>query len=546
MDPKEVESTYDRMANGDRNPYLTRARAAARLTIPRLMREDGANASTPVKTPWQTVGARGVNNLAAALTLALFPPNQSVCRFTLDEMAIRKKYTQAGLATTELDAIRTEIDQNLQKAEKAVLQDIEDRRVRVTAFEAFKHLIVAGNGLMFVENDGPVRFFALDKYVVRRNPNGSLALLIVRETLGLSEASQPVLDSLGMSPEGAKLIEQQAKDPHARFPIYTVVNQISESRFETYQTVYGVPIEGTKGYYKRDTNPWIPVRMVSIDGEDYGGSFIEEYAGDLKSLEALSQSIVQAAAAAAKILFFVAPNSSTKKRDVAASESGDVLTGRGEDVSVLQFDKQADMSVAANVAEKIREGLNYNFLLTDQMVRNAERVTAEEVQMIVRSVEKQFGGLYSLQSQEFQSPLIRRIVFMASRSGKIPKIPMDLIRPTIVTGIEALGRGQDLQRLDQFMLGLRNVLSPEQIEAHVDLGEWLKRRANALSLDTAGLVLTDEQRQQRAQAMQQQANNQQGSAAMADAASKIAVEAVKNPNAAAAAASLVRGRQARK
>ena len=42
---------------------------------------------------------------------------------------------------------------------------------------------------------------------------------------------------------------------------------------------------GSEGQYKKDLMPWIALRMVHLDGEDYGRSFVEEYLGDLKSLE---------------------------------------------------------------------------------------------------------------------------------------------------------------------------------------------------------------------------------------------------------------------
>ncbi|MCS5736801.1 portal protein, partial [Herbiconiux daphne] len=67
-----AKAIYERLKS-DRNQYTTRAENNAAVTIPSLFPKDGDNASTNYTTPWQAVGARGVNNLTAKLMLALFP-----------------------------------------------------------------------------------------------------------------------------------------------------------------------------------------------------------------------------------------------------------------------------------------------------------------------------------------------------------------------------------------------------------------------------------------------------------------------------------------
>ena len=70
--------------------------------------------------------------------------------------------------------------------------------------------------------------------------------------------------------------------------------------FEVYQEVKGEVIAGSKGKYRADAVPFLPLRFSRIDGEDYGRGFVEELLGDLRSLEGLSQAIVEGSAAAAK------------------------------------------------------------------------------------------------------------------------------------------------------------------------------------------------------------------------------------------------------
>ena len=67
---------------------LLRARDCAALTIPSLLPPAGATQATTLDTPWQSLGARGTNNLASKLLLALFPPNSPFFRQKIDDKTI--------------------------------------------------------------------------------------------------------------------------------------------------------------------------------------------------------------------------------------------------------------------------------------------------------------------------------------------------------------------------------------------------------------------------------------------------------------------------
>ena len=65
---------YDALV-GYRSEYLTQADIAARLTLPYLIRDEEQfrGGTHDLKTPWQSVGAKGVVTLASKLMLALLP-----------------------------------------------------------------------------------------------------------------------------------------------------------------------------------------------------------------------------------------------------------------------------------------------------------------------------------------------------------------------------------------------------------------------------------------------------------------------------------------
>merc|ERR1711959_295835 len=107
------------------------------------------------------------------------------------------------------------------------------------------------------------------------------------------------------------------------------------------------------------------------------------------------------------------------------------------------------MGTAAQLASEIERRILDAFLTLN--IRNAERVTAEEVRMTQQELNEQLGGLFSLLTVEFLEPYLRRTLLVLQRTNQIPKLPKEYVRPRIVAGVNQLGRGMDAQALTQFM-----------------------------------------------------------------------------------------------
>jgi hypothetical protein len=452
----------------ERDSYLLRGRDCSRLTLPMLLPDEGTNHVTKFPTPFQGLGARGVNHLAASLLMSLLPPNQPFFRLVLDEQAVR--------ALGGVGEYKTEIDQSLSSIERAVMQEIESMSIRSAVFEAMKHLIVTGNALIYL-GDKSIRVFHLDRYVVKRDPSGKVMKIIVKESVSP--------DNL---PEEAKAFVQKPNSYDNSVDLYTCIHYNGKGKYEAYQEVQGIRLESTYGTYSEEAMPWIALRMNRVDGESYGRGYVEEYLGDLRSLEGLSQAIVEGSAAAAKVLFLVNPNGMTRADVLSKSPNGAIREGIAADVSTLQVQKQADFRVALEAINGITNRLNYAFLLAESTIRNAERVTAEEVRLTTAAVERQLGGIYSILAQEFQIPLVNRLLETMARKKKLPKVPKEFIRPMIITGIDALGRGNDLVKLDALLAGVAQIFGPQVIAQYIEPSEYLARRAAALGIDTTGLI----------------------------------------------------------
>jgi hypothetical protein len=485
----EVKAKYTRYST-DRDNYLQRGREASLFTIPTLLPEQSSSSTTEITTPFQSVGAEGVNNLSSKLLMSLLPPNAPFFRLVVDN--------------SELEALladkRSEAEEGLAKIERMVMQEIEVRGLRVPISEALKQLLVTGNVLIYLPPKEKIRVFRLDRYVVKRDAMGNVLEIVIKESLS----------PLAL-PESAKEIitDPDSDSPAKDLDLYTCV-KFTGKNWTVLQELEGQIVPGSEGTFPKNRNPFLALRFTSMDGEDYGRGYVEEYLGDLKSLESLTQSIVEGSAAAAKVLFLVRPNGTTRVKTLAESPNGAIVTGDDQDVSSLQLGKSQDFQVAQQTIQMLQTRLSRVFLMNSSIRRDAERVTAQEIRLAHQELEIALGGVYAVLSQEFQLPLVELLMDKMQKEKKIPKLPDDGLKPLIVTGVEALGRGEDLNKLQQFLQTLLP-LGPEVMQ-ELNVSDYISRLAGSLGIDTEGLVKSEEEKQLEAQAQeakQAQMMNQQ-------------------------------------
>lgn len=481
-EPGTVAGRYQKLAQV-RHPFLQRARDCATLTIPALLPPEGFSATSQLYTPFQSIGARGVNNLSSKMMLSLMPPNQAFFRYQVDDQTLEE--------LTKREGARAEVEEALSRYERALVTEMETAMIRPVAAELFRQAIVTGNALLFAMKDG-FRVYSLDKFVLVRDGTGNVLELIIKEQIAPAALPDNVRSA----------VVKPGDDVTKNVDLYTIAERI-DGEWLIYQTIKDIQIEGSISVFPLNKCPFIAMRWSRVDGEDYGRGYVEEYLGDLKSLEGLSQAIVEGSAAAAKVLFFVKPNGQTKKADVSKAPNGEILAGNADDVTVLQLQKFNDFRVAKDTVDEISKRLSFAFLLNTSVQRAGERVTAEEIRYVAGEIEDALGGVYSLMSQEFQLPLVRIIQAKMEAAGRLQKLPKE-IRPSIVTGIEALGRGHDLNKLDIFIGGLLQSMGAEAVGAYVNLPDLIKRRGNALGIDMKGLIKTPEEIAQANQQAQMQ------------------------------------------
>ena len=502
-DRSSIQALYSKLEI-NRETYLERARDCAKLTIPTLFPDKGVNEATDFQTPYQSIGARGVMNLASKLMLALFPPHAPFFRLSVDELVYKQIQGSPEQKQT--------IEVGLSKIEKAVMDNMEVSNDRVAVYEALKQLIVSGNCLLRLTEKG-LRVFRLENYVLKRDPQGHVLKIIIKETLNPATLPDKIRKAVLENKE-----EDYDKDKD--LDLYTCIIR-EPKRYSVMQECNKKII--LQSEYKLDQLPYIALRFNRVDGMDYGRSHVEHFYGDLRSLEGLTRAVLEGSSASAKMLFMVSPNGTTRASALASAPNGAIIEGNSNDVSVLQANKFADFRISFEMMNRIETRLNFAFLLNASVQRQAERVTATEVQLVAQELQDALGGIYGLLTTEFQLPYIHAKLAMLRQQKLLPNLPKDIVRPKIIVGMEALGRASDRLKLLQFMSDLAGTLGADVLARHINLEDAIKKFAIANGIDTDGLLKSAEQIQQEKQQAQQQQFAQQ---ALADP--RVAIEAGKH------------------
>ena len=487
---------YNQLSS-NRTQFLDTAVECSELTLPYLVKDDTNTNRKTLRTPWQSVGAKAVVNLSAKLGLALLPPQTTFFKLQIRDDKLGEELSPE---------VRSELDLTFSKMERMVMDYINASSDRVILNQALKHLVVSGNALIFMGKDG-LKHYPLNRYVVNRDGDGNVLEIVTKELISRKILGIDLPEINATQPNevnGEVYSGSDDKDVE----VYTCVKLDEKSgRWVWHQEAFDKIIPNTRSTAPKNTSPWLVLRFNSCDGDDYGRGRVEEFLGDFKSLEALSQALVEGASVAAKVLFLVSPSSTTKPQTIAQASSGAIVQGRPDDVAVIQVGKTADFRTAAEQALAIERRISDAFLVLN--IRDSARTTAEEVRLTQLELEQQLGGLFSLLTVEFLVPYLNRTLHILQRSNQLQKIPKNLVRPQIVAGVNALGRGQDRESLTQFVGTIAQTMGPEALLKYVDPSEYIKRLAAAQGIDVLNLVKSQQQLQQEMQAQQEAAQQQE-------------------------------------
>ena len=487
---RTIKSRYEALAS-ERAPYLTRAEKASKYTLPWYIKQDG-DRDNSFETPYQSIGSEGVTNLASRLVMVLMPPNRPMFRLRIARQILAQAENKKELIT--------EVNAGLSRIETETTGLIEATGDRTQFYSAILHLLIAGNVLLYVKPDN-TKVYSLKNYVVQRDPDGNPLLIITREQIARQLLPVKIRRAISeVITDDTDTADDYSKE--TTHELYTAIKRHND-RWEIQQECEGIKV-GTKGTYPLDKCPWLPLRLYRSEEESYGRGYVEQYYGSLHTLTILSKAIMEAGAAASKVIFLVHPGATTKIDALTKADNLSFVQGSANDIDVLQIEKYNDLKTAQTYVQDLTQQLSKVFLMNTAIQRNAERVTAEEIRYMAQELETALGGLYSVLAKEFQKPYITLRISYLQDADKIPPFAKG-VNPEVITGVDALGRGQDANTLIQYGQQIFKTLPPDAVMQYVNLQGYMRSLAAAYGIDDT-TILKDEQ---QIQAEQQQAQQQQ-------------------------------------
>lgn len=475
---------------GIKQPILRKCERYAALTIPKLCLPSGTTPTTSQSTDYQSLGAAAVNHLNNRILLSLFRPGDPF--FRLDP----GKKTKAELA--QVNMTPEELATALSGKELEAASVLDQRAIRPKLYQAGRHIIVCGNALLELGKED-VRVYGIRSFCVKRTATGAVHTIAIKEVLRFDELEKAVRDVV------------PGKNTDAEVSLYRIIVRQDDGSYVMTQAVDDIALpEQFGGKWPEDRLPYRVLAWDLADEHDYATGLVEEFEGDFEALSALSESLLDGSILTTEMRWLVNPGGVTSVEDFRKSMNGDAIAGQAGDVGAVNGGDPKAIEAAIKVIEVYSQRVARGFLLQSAMVRQAERVTAEEIRALAMELETAFGGVYSQLGLTWQKPVALWC---------LADVDLDIrgtdLKVTVITGLEALSRNAQLEKLRAALgdLALFETL-PDGLKARINWTAIAGMVGQGRGINLLPYLKSDEQvRQEQEQAMRDTATTEAGIAA---------------------------------
>jgi len=474
-----------RLLDGRRQYRIDIARKCASLTIPSVLPPRGWSEDAGLPQPYSSVASRGVTAMASRMLSALMP---------LNDTPFFKFGLKNGAEPTP------EIKAYLETLSYQVYNKVTAENLRETIFQALQHLIIVGDVMVVMDDNFTFKNLRIDQYVLQRNVQGKVIEIIHLEYYPLDPNAE--VDLIG---EGIGLETRVGYD--------TIYCQYKLSEDNKTWLARKENEEGEvimEGEYS--VLPIIPLRWYGIVGENYGRSHCEDILGDLTTLENYTQAHIEGMAASSTFWIGVDPGGLTEIDDISEANNGTFIPARPNDVFCLSPSQTLNPQIQATSAavQEMRREVSDAFLMTRGALPTGDRVTATAVRMIGSELETVLGGAFSAIARDLMEPVVKRTIFVMLNNGDMDERMYEqffdkdgTLNTEIITGLQALSRDSDLQKLMQMGEMVRNL--PPQALQTFRWDSYSRALISSLGFDPRMWVKSEEQIMKEQQMAQQQA-----------------------------------------
>lgn len=486
-DNYDLQADY-KLLEEDRQPYLDRARMSSYYTINYIIMPESSDNNTKLVDLYSSVGSIGVNHLANKLLLALLPPNKLFFNYDI------KPEIKLALGKEQV----IELENLLRSFENILLTEINNSAIRNTIFNALVNLIIAGNSLLYVNEDNEIRNFTIEEYIIDRDAFGNVLKIVTKERISYQSMDEDLQRLVEEENIIATPNENLKKDEYTLFTGLI----LEDGEYTYFQQIENIIVEDTVNYFDKDKSPFLALRWNIIRSENYGRSRCDEVIGDLKTIQEASETIIVSAAIMSDIKFLVKPNSGINLSKLNNSPTGKYVSGNVDSIGVLQVNKSYDLQILRETLIETERRVNKHFLIFE--ARDSERTTNGEIDIDFTQLESSLGGVFSSLAESFQKPLVNIYVNTLDKNKKIPKLPVKSTDIKLKTGLEALGRNNEIIVLNTFLQQIE--VFGEAAISQIDVNEYMRRIGDNLGIEDMNMLVKSKEQvsQEQSQAQEQQ------------------------------------------
>ena len=493
----------DRM--GQAQTVLDRARLAAAMTKPWVLPPQDNTPNDKLPERFQSIGSRGMMNLGGKVLLSLYPPGVPWFFYEPNEDLMQASDVNAEEKQLLLDLLMA---RGMIAQAKLEAANLSIRHRRRSTFRSRKRavidqLLITGDSLEQLDDKYRIKSFRRDQYTTKRDSATDVLYHTIHEKIDAL-----TLDDQKLATAGIKIEEVQSKPADKRMvDLYTKVEWQPRSK----SWLIRQEVNGEKVVESNEpVSPFFSTAFELSSGDDYGRGFVELNQGDLSTLNELEQRLLEFAGSHAKMHPVKDYESQVRDEDLM-KPSGHVLNakvqgGKVQDLALLSLENSTNFNVVLAASNRTSDNLSRAMMMDSAVLPEQERVTAAQVQRLAAEIDSALGGMYAPIADDQQIPMIQRVTFMLERDNKFDPLPESIreeVNISAATGLDALGRDQDLQRL----LTFTQIISQfgEQALSRIDIGTLIKEVARNQRINAPGLVKSDEKIEQEQAALQRTA-----------------------------------------
>ena len=404
------------------------------------------------------------------------------------------------------------INQELDKITDYVFQVLQTSNFNQEIHEAFMDLAI-GTGILLVEEGdaiNPIKFTSvpLTRVCLMNGPDGKIDTVYRTRTCKPNEIN--LLYPKAKLPENFDPLKQK-KD----IKLIEAIYKIYEDNVEKYK--FCVVMENPKHilleeeYSGDGSNPYLVFRWNKASGEVYGRGPVFNAMGAIKTGNLTIELILQNAQMSVSGVYTYEDDGVINPDNISLVPGSLIPVAPGSK-GLLPIQAASNFDVAQLVLNDMRQNIKKALYMEALGRPEGTPMTATEVSERMADLSRQIGASFGRLQSELINPLLRRIIRILSKQGRI-EIPKVNGREVKIAPRSPLAQAQHLQdvadvtRFNEIIAG---TFGPQMINLIVDQNETAKYLAEKMNLPEKLIRDENEQKQLADRMTQLQQSAQEG------------------------------------